>query len=183
MSTKDYIEGSGKWLAFGDFDFDKLQEPISKIHLCAVQSVPFCPPGVTPTNHWNACFELAKTSSSVRLDPSPGGDLGMTLILEALPGPHIDYPAHTVSIAVPKAVTLEKLLNVIVENKRDRYRFTELAEGCRYWLTVLVDDLNAHELISAEDKEIANRELAQFWKSPPGSGFSPKAVVQGTFTE
>jgi len=48
---------------------------------------------------------------------------------------------------------------------------------------IVIDDLYANELISAEDKEIANRELAQFWKSPPGSGFSPKAVVQGTFTE
>lgn len=184
MSTiQQYIEQNDQWVLVGDFNCDMLQEPISKIHLCAIQSAPFCPPGVPLTNDWSACFEVAGSGSSIRMDPSPGGDLGLRIILEEIPPSHIEYPAHVVSIGVPGETALETLLNVVIKNNRDHYRFTDSGEGSRHWLTVLLNDLRSEKLVSSEDAQVASCDLALFWKSFPVNESSPSPVVQGTFTQ
>jgi hypothetical protein len=183
MATQEYIKGNGRWLASGNFNYDLLKAPVTKIHLCAIPILPFCMPGVSPINHWNVCFEFAESGSSLRLDPTQGIDLGLHLILEIIQAPHLKSVAHKLSITLPEGTMLNTLLNIIIKRGRDRYQFTDAGEGCRYWIMTLIEDLHSEELVSSDDKGTAAQDLAKYWKHPQGSGSEPNPIVQGSFNK
>ena len=56
-------------------------------------------------------------------------------------------------------------MEVIMQNGRDRYIFTEEGEGCRFWICTMIKDLEAAGKIDKGSALVAVRTLSYYWVS------------------
>lgn len=87
--------------------------------------------------------------------------------------------AHVAPADVSPGTTVEDLLTVIVNRKRDNYTFAPVGEGCRYWLSVLSGDFVEAEIISKKDSDTAVEAMEMYWAigMPP----VPRPMARGSF--
>ena len=109
------------------------------------------------TNHW--CFYLVVSpTTSIQLDclpsysvPSdilPGGSKAYLIVSELdylVPDDveatfNLDVPADT-------EITVDEIMDVLIENDRHRYEFDRNGVGCRFWVTEQVEMLHDIEYV------------------------------------
>lgn len=139
--------------------------------------------GRPPTNHWTA-FLQTHGGGSVKLDMVPGdgsdGRTGM-LIIESKPYSFTQNAIKTASFQARGQPTVKTVTDLISRLGRDKYRFTEHDEGCRYWMYTFISDLEDAGNVAAGSKAEAWDCLSKYWRHPVGSGSEARAVDRGTF--
>ncbi len=138
--------------------------------------------GRPPTNHWVIFLQLRDSvANSVKVDmiPGDGADgLAGTVILDSKEYVVTNASIMTLTFKPTEPVTLQAIMDLIVKNKRDKYRFTD-EEGCRYWMYTLISDLEAGEILAQGSATTAWASISLYWRDPSGS--EPRMVERGTF--
>ena len=137
--------------------------------------------GRSPTNHWAAFLEHSK-KHSVRLDMMPGyGSDGLKGMLEISSKPYVSTRNAIKIISFPTIgkPTVQNVIDVISRNGRDRYKFTEDYEGCRYWMYIFISDLEDAGIIDDGCGGTAWEALSKYWRSPSGS--ESRIIEKGVF--
>jgi len=137
--------------------------------------------GRPPTNHWCA-FLQTTARDSVKVDMTPGdGEDGLTgtILLESKSYTTTDQAIKTLSFPSTSGPTVGDILDLIIKKRRDKYKFTEDEEGCRYWIYVFVADLEEAGFIKKGSEATAHAALSEYWAYPSGS--TPNAMLNGTF--
>ncbi|KAF3764148.1 hypothetical protein M406DRAFT_330499 [Cryphonectria parasitica EP155] len=90
---------------------------------------------------------------------------------------------HVKKITMPASLglTVQKIVNLVMHNGRQKYQFTPEWEGCRYWNYVVISDLEAAGYISKGNAKSVLAALSLYWRYPAGSGQEPRKVKEGTF--
>ena len=182
MSLKSYILNNDNW-GKSQFIFDHLNSPVTRIHFVAHENILNEPdnPGERPTNHWTLFFTISD-NLSVHVDavPNEPGQPGM-IVLESEKSAFATDAIHVVSTNIPSGLTVEDLLAIIVNRKRDKYTFAPVGEGCRYWLSVISKDFVKAKVISEQESDAVIAALGMYWPSPSGSPSVPRPMAHGTF--
>ncbi|KAL1743609.1 hypothetical protein HDZ31DRAFT_40576 [Schizophyllum fasciatum] len=145
--------------------------------------------GQPPTNHWTLLLQV-DTHTGVRLDVSPGdvGRPGMLILEDVKPGATAladpsfpDDRIHVVALPASADITVERILALIVQNKRDNYVFAPVGEGCRFWLATFAHDLAEAGIISPDDAKRAKDALPKYYPHPKGSAPVDREMAEGRF--
>ncbi|KAI1506104.1 hypothetical protein F5X99DRAFT_404150 [Biscogniauxia marginata] len=165
------------------FNNKDLTQKVLKIHICAYINDENSgdDDGNPPTNHW-AVFLQLPGDSSVRLDMVPGyGSDGRTgkIDIASKEYEYTDKAIWMVTFAIAEGVTVRTIVRMINQNQRQKYTFTEEWEGCRYWIYVILADLEAAGIIEEHSSASAWGALSNYYINP--TGFQPREVKQGTF--
>ncbi|KAJ5114458.1 hypothetical protein NUU61_000217 [Penicillium alfredii] len=86
---------------------------------------------------------------------------------------------QTLTFTVEAHTTVQTITDLINSKGRDRYKFTEEWEGCRFWIYTFVKDLESVGLIPGRSGNIAWEGVSYYWRTPSGS--EPREVKQGVF--
>ncbi|KAF9778330.1 hypothetical protein BJ322DRAFT_1092718 [Thelephora terrestris] len=182
MSLKSYILNNKNW-GKSRFTFDHLKSPVARIHFVAHENVldERDNPGERPTNHWTLFFTISD-NLSVHVDavPNEPGRPGM-IIPESENSAFAADAIHVASTNVPSGLTVEDLLGIIVDRRRDHYTFAPIGEGCRYWLSVISKDFIEAGVICEQESDAVIEALGMYWPSPSGSLSVPRPMARGTF--
>lgn len=171
----------GNWGTSG-FRASALTDVVQKVHFCAHTNADNSgADGQPATNHWSLFMEISP-ARSVRIDISPGEPHKPGMII-------IDIKTYSVTqknvydgyYVVPQGTTVGTILELIIRKGRDRYIFSAVGEGCRYWLKTLAWDMAEAHLLSSEAAQEISNALAYYWKYPKNSGYEPRAMATGTF--
>ncbi|KAH7929913.1 hypothetical protein BV22DRAFT_91229 [Leucogyrophana mollusca] len=181
-AIKDHIYNTdGNW-GTSQFKVSFLTLAVQKIHFCAHENLEnLGSDNQPPTNHWSIFLELS-ADNSVRIDLSPGdtGRPGM-IILEAKRCTVTDKNVYLVTSVPPEGTTVETILKLIIDKKRDRYTFAPIGEGCRFWIaTFSVDMVNAG-LLPGDVGHHVRAALKYYWVYPKDTGSEERPMVEGTF--
>ncbi|OJA17071.1 hypothetical protein AZE42_09254 [Rhizopogon vesiculosus] len=167
------------------FPSSALTEAVQQVHFCAHANTENAgSDGQSPTNHWSMFLEI-DPNRSVGVDVVPG-DLhspGMIILemIETKDCSVLNENVYDIHSGVPEGTTVETILGLIIDKGRDRYMFTTVGEGCRYWLQAFARDMVDAHLLSSEVAERASDVLACYWKYPVGSECEPRVMGQGRF--
>ncbi|KAF2786251.1 hypothetical protein K505DRAFT_368390 [Melanomma pulvis-pyrius CBS 109.77] len=137
--------------------------------------------GNLPTNHWAAFLQLTD-STSVSLDMAPGyGSDGQRGKIQVASKDYVHTQNAIKSVMFPTtgAYTVSDIINLITQNGREKYTFTEAWEGCRYWIYTFISDLEAAGIIPAGSGQTTWGVVSYYWRNP--SGYELRTVAQGTF--
>ena len=178
----EYIKRSELW-AHSRFRWDDLER-----HIVQIDFVAHTNPGdqgsegYSPTNHWTLHF-VHTDSTNFDMVPTFGSDGAGVVIIDSHDGPDVKE-AHICIISCPinplkGAVTLSDVLGLVVELKRDHFKFSEVGEGCRFWCKTFARDLANAELITKEKEEEVAVAVGLYWKSAGGT--EPREIAEGTF--
>lgn len=87
------------------------------------------------TNHWVLQLIISQTES-IRLDFSPNDtSIGAAnLIIRKLEDLVSSNMVKTCDLTVRKGLTVESILDCLLSEHKDRYRFTAGGQGCRFWV-------------------------------------------------
>ncbi|KAJ8595450.1 hypothetical protein M405DRAFT_807250 [Rhizopogon salebrosus TDB-379] len=179
--VKTHIYASENW-GKSRFRASALKEVVRKVHFCAHANTDNSgADGQPATNHWSLFLEV-DTTRAVRIDIVPGepNSAGM-VILEIKEYNVSNQSVQVMSSPVPVGTTVETILGLIINKGRDRYIFSPVGEGCRYWLWTLTWDMVEAHLLMREVAERVSDALARYWKYPVSKGSEPRAMVQGSF--
>jgi hypothetical protein len=173
------------WEHFGTSQFKDQDKACSvlTVHICGYKNTENKgdEDGRPPTNHFCA-FLQTTARDSVKVDMIPGdGEDGLTgtILLESKSYTTTNQAIKTVSFPATSGPTVGGILDLIIKGRRDKYKFTEDEEGCRYWIYVFVTDLEAAGFIGKGSGATAHAALSQYWAYPSGS--TPNAMRVGTF--
>jgi hypothetical protein len=137
LTLKSHISSNDN-CGTSQFKLEHLQAPVTHIRFVAYKNPDNLPGdnGELPTNHWAAFIATSDTTFiCVDVVPNEPGKPSMVVLESGKYG--ITYDSVlTISANVPAGLTVERLLAVIVDNKRDNYTFAPIGEGCRYWWSV-----------------------------------------------
>lgn len=166
-----------------DFTPDNLTASVELIHLCALRNElnEGDEAGEPPTNHWTTCLQITK-SSSVMLDMAPGyGSDGLRgkIAATSLGEPYTDETLKAFSFKPVKAITVGDVFRLIMDKGRDRFNFSPEWEGCRFWMGVVIEDLEDAAIVQAGSAVMAKEALLKYWRNPEGSEF--RVLREGTF--
>ncbi|KAJ9141807.1 hypothetical protein NKR23_g7729 [Pleurostoma richardsiae] len=158
---------------------------VERVHLCALRNEfnEGDEAGEPPTNHWTMCLQLT-WQSAVMLDMVPGyGSDGLRGKIEAssLRQPYTEETLNALSFKPAKPITIGDVMQLIIENGRDAFNFSPEWEGCRFWMSVVVSDLEDGGLIQEGSARAAREALLKYWRNPEGS--EPRMMREGTFRD
>ena len=182
MSLSSYILNNNNW-GKSQFILADLNSPITRIHFVAHMNTNNEPdhPGGEPTNHWTLLFTVSD-SRSVHIEAAPNepGRPGM-VIIESNKCGLTGEAVHVVSTNVLSGQTVESLLHVIVNRRRDDYTFDPTGEGCRYWLSTISKDFVEEGIIRKEESDTVIDALKMYWPSPSGTPPVLRPMAHGYF--
>ena len=122
------------------------------VHLCALRNElnEGDENGEPPTNHWTMCLQVS-SASHVMLDMAPGygsdGLRGKIEMTSTIDRPYTDESLCVFSYQPSKAITVKDIAQLIVKNGRAEFNFSPEWEGCRFWMSVIMRDLEDASLI------------------------------------
>jgi hypothetical protein len=88
---------------------------------------------------------------------------------------------YDVIYEVSPETTVRSALQLIIDQRRDRYTFDPIGEGCRFWHSTIAMDMAAAGLLSYDAANEACSAIERYWFFPPNSGFELRAIKKGTF--
>jgi hypothetical protein len=138
------------------------------------------PQGNAPqANHWVVFLELGH-ADSVKVDMTPGSDNSTGVAM-------LTYKRYTTSrTALVDRVyetrnnpTVQTMLDLVTQNRLDKYRFNADGEGCRYWIYRFIQTLEGAGYLDPGTAADVWSHLSYFWRS--STDREAKVVAQGTF--
>jgi hypothetical protein len=166
-----------------NFDNGDLSKPVIAIHACGYVNENNLgdEDGNPPTNHWAMFLELPGLQS-VGLDMIPGyGSDGLRGKLEIASKKYqlTENAIRTISFPVAQGITVQRIVDVIATNKRQKYNFTEEMEGCRFWVYTIISDFEGAGIVDHGSGASALDAVSQYWRNP--EGHEAREVKQGHF--
>jgi len=133
---------------------------------------------LTTSNYWVLCLQNSD-SSSVMFDMAPGyGSSGLRGKIEVS---HLEkYTGETLHVFTYQplqTVDVDVFMGFVCENRRDAFTFSPEWEGCRFWLTVVMRDLEDAGWLEKDSADQAKEALQMYWRNPEGS--EPRAMREG----
>ena len=165
------------------FNFTDLTSPVVAIHICGYvnEKNEGDEDGNPPTNHWTT-FLQRSDESSIRLDMTPGygsdGQMGK-IEIASKKYMHTNKAIKTLSFSVTQHATVRTITDLINNNGRDKYTFTEEWEGCRFWIYTLISDLEAAGIIPEGSVKATWEAVSRYWRYPSGS--ESRVIKKGKF--
>jgi len=134
------------------------------------------------TNHWVLYLAISKTES-IRLDPSPGSDDKMTLIVTKKDYLLSANAVKSIQLYTVKNLTVGNIIDHLRSSKYDQYRFNAGGQGCRYWIYSVINLLrSAQYLVDESQVEEAKLALKFVWgKYGKVKDEEQVGIVAGTF--
>lgn len=161
--------------------------PVYYIHICALRKLNEGDGSDSPpTNHWPICLQTSPTSS-IMLDMAPGyGEDGLRGKIEvmALNQQYTDETLQVFSFKPTEAfpgLTVGQVMEYISQKGRQKFNFHPSWEGCRFWISVLMDDWEGLGLVDPGSAVVAKEALTKYWINPEGS--HPREIREGTFRD
>jgi hypothetical protein len=148
---------------------------VRRIHVCA-----YPPQGNAPqANHWVAFLEI-DGAVSVKVDMTPGSDSSTGVAMFS----YKTYSASTTTVVdrvyeTRNNPTVQTILDLVTQNRLDKYRFHADGEGCRYWIYRFIQTLETAGYVDPGTAADVWSHLSYFWRS--STDREAKAVAQGTF--
>ena len=177
------LQQSNNW-DLDNLKSDDLDATIQAIHLCALRNDhnEGDEAGEPPTNHWVMCLQHSPTSC-VMLDMVPGyGSDGLRGKIETASihdKPYTDETLHAFSYKPSREVTIADVIQIINDKKRDQFNFSPEWEGCRFWLSVIMQEFEDANVVDKGSAKTALEALLQYWINPEGS--EPRVMREGSF--
>ncbi|KAK8134979.1 hypothetical protein PG984_006991 [Apiospora sp. TS-2023a] len=169
-------------------DGDLKKAVVQKIRLCALRNDENeGEDDQPPTNHWVVCLETSP-DSCIMLDMAPGyGEDGLRGKGRATAIKGRSYTKETLRNfaydLLPrdhlKTITAAEIMNIIQAKGRHKYTFSPEGEGCRYWISVVVGDLESEGVLGAGVSKDALAKLSLYWRNPDGN--EPREMRKGAF--
>ncbi|RDW93654.1 uncharacterized protein DSM5745_00976 [Aspergillus mulundensis] len=166
-----------------DFNPADLEAPVEYIHICGYKNEKNAgdEDGNPPTNHWATFLQISERES-VRLDMAPGygsdGQRGkINIASKTYVCSHNAIKALTFPLRAQ--ATVRTIIDIINSNGRDRYNFTEEWEGCRFWMSTFISDLEGSGLVAPGSANATWDAVNLYWRYPDGS--ERREVKHGTF--
>lgn len=136
-----------------------------------------------PTNMW-AIFLQTGDSESVMLYNRP--EIGSNDKKGYLTISSRDYvgtynSVKTVTFPTTGEPTVKNIVDLIISRRRDKFYFNEHWEGCRHWVSTVLNDLEEEGMLGAGTQETALNALWEYWRHPPGTGSNARELNEGTF--
>ncbi|KAI1962177.1 hypothetical protein LOY94_006744 [Ophidiomyces ophidiicola] len=184
LSQRLIFSGMENW-GTSKFKTTDLGKGVTNVHICGYKNEKNEGDldGRPPTNHWAAFLEV-HGGGSVRLDMVPGdGADGLTgmLIIESKVYSVTNNASKSLFFTALGHATVKTITDLISSLNRDKYRFTEHEEGCRYWIYTFISDLEGAGIIGAGSNVQAWNSLSRYWCHPAGSGSEARVVEKGAF--
>lgn len=166
-----------------NFDATAAQADLQAIHLCCLRNElnEGDEAGQPPTNHWVLCLQTSETSS-LMFDMAPGyGSDGLRGKIGVLPldEKYTDETLHVFTDQPLRTVNIQEFMQLVCENGRDAFDFSPEWEGCRFWLMVVMRDLEEAGWLEKGSADQAREVLELYWRNPEGS--EPRVMREGTF--
>lgn len=181
--TESHPEYSMDNFDLDHFDATAAQADIQDIHLCCLRNElnEGDEAGQPPTNHWVLCLQIWD-HSSVWFDMAPGygsdGLRGKIGVLQ-LDATYTDETLHAFAYQPLRTVSIQDFMHLICENGRDAFDFSPEWEGCRFWMMVVMRDLEDAGWLEEGSADHAREALELYWRNPEGS--EPRVMREGTF--
>jgi hypothetical protein len=169
---------------FDEFKSSDLSRSARAIYICALENVENAGDGdIPPTNYWGA-FLLVGEDTSVGVDMA--GDYGHDgrrgkIHVSSNSFPHANDEVKTLRFNIENTRTVRQIFELINSKGRDKYRFTDEIEGCRYWMWKFISDLEAAGIVRAGSSNWTWAAVSFYWTYPRGSGQELRAVKRGQF--
>jgi len=157
------------------------QRTVTAIRLCA-----YPPEEIDAVvNQWASFLEV-EGGKSVLLNMSPGSNLvtrkGVLMVSseDRVDSSEVVHVEHFPLIG--DALTVENIIDGIIERKRDSYRFTGEETGCRHWQYVFLKELEQEGRLSEGSAEAGLESMEKFYGND-GKVIGHKVVEQGVFCD
>lgn len=134
------------------------------------------------TNHWVLYLAVSQTES-LRLDPSPGSDNKMTLIVSKKTYLYSNNAVKTVQLYSVENLTVGNIIEYLRSSKYIQYQFSTGGQGCRYWIdSVIVLLWTARYSTDDSQVEEARAALQVVWDAHGKAGdVEQTGIIAGTF--
>lgn len=120
-------------------------------------------PTTKMTNHWQIFLRWGP-ANSVGLDPSPNyPNMDMTLSCVAKNYAHTMNAHKLVCLTPMKPITVGGIVELLKQNKYDKYNFTSHGTGCRYWVYSVVQLLAKSGVIDGPSANEAATAIDIAW--------------------
>lgn len=93
--------------------------------------------------------------------------------------PYTDETLHAFSYKPSRKVTVADVIQIINDKKRDQFNFSPEWEGCRFWLSFIMQDFEDGNVVDQGSAKTALEALLQYWINPEGS--EPRVMREGLF--
>ncbi|KAJ0415825.1 hypothetical protein BJY00DRAFT_292944 [Aspergillus carlsbadensis] len=126
------------------------------------------------TNHW--CFYLAtEPTTSIQLDCQPSHSIPSTVLADGSKAhlilSELDYSVapdvegtYILDLAPGREITVNDILELLVQNGRHQYEFDFRGVGCRFWVTQQVDLFHARGVVGdREQVETVKAAVKTLW--------------------
>lgn len=134
------------------------------------------------TNHWVLYFAISETES-IRLDPSPGSDNKLALVVNQKNCLSLVNVVKTFQLYTAKNITVGNIIEHLRSSNYIQYQFSAGGQGCRYWIdSVLVLLRTARYIPDESEVDKARAALQVVWDDTGKAGDGEQAgILAGTF--
>jgi len=159
--------------------------PILSIYASAHPPTPVAgPSGSTTnqkTNHWVLYLAISQTES-LRLDPSPGSDNTMTLIISKKSYLYSNNAVKTVQLTCVENLTVGNVVEYLRSSNYIKYRFSTSGQGCRYWVNSVISLFSPAYITVGSQVQEARDALQVVWDTHgKASDIEQTGIVAGAF--
>jgi hypothetical protein len=168
------------------FKYKDSQRAVTGVRLAAFRSLDGHGPSSNYINHW-VCFLEIEGEKSVLLDMSVGSDFttakGVLLVssVDTVVYPDVVHVEHFALTG--EKLTVENVIDGIIERKRDAYSFTWEGIGSRWWQYIFLKDLQREGRLADGCAETAFAAMEKFYGDDGKVIGEKKPVLQGVFYE
>lgn len=134
------------------------------------------------TNHW-VLYLATSQAESIRLDPSPGANNNIVLIVSGRNYQYSNNAVKIVQLDVVANLTVGNLIEYLQSSNYIRYRFSTGGHGCRYWIYSVVSLLrSAAYIVDDSQVEDATAALQLVWDvNGKAKDEEQSGIIAGTF--
>ncbi|KAK8052555.1 hypothetical protein PG993_003940 [Apiospora rasikravindrae] len=165
-----------------DVSNEALHVAVQKVHICALRNeFNEGEDDQPPTNHWVICLQTSP-KSSIMLDIAPGyGEDGLRgkILVTLLDRSFTDETLRHFTYTPERPIEVKDILSIIQAKSRQAYTFSPEWEGCRYWISVVIDDLESEGILTDASKDALGK-LSMYWICPDGQ--EPREMRKGNFS-
>jgi hypothetical protein len=122
-------------------------------------------------------------TESLQLDPSPGSDNKLTLIVSKMNSLYSDDAVKTVGLDSVENLTVGNIFEYLRSSNHIQYQFSTGGQGCRYWIDSVLGLLWTAGYCTDESQvEEARAALQVVWDGHGKAGAEEQTgIIAGTF--
>ncbi|KKA24800.1 hypothetical protein T310_1159 [Rasamsonia emersonii CBS 393.64] len=136
--------------------------------------------------HWALLFQY-EVEACVRVEMAQGygangreGKIHLSNVKPFDASPASNWGGHIVQLFYTRNFpSVQDFIDVIVNEGRERYTFTEEGEGSRFWAATVIKDFTKAKLLPKDSGEEIMKAISFDWSGP--NIYDPRPVREGTF--